>query len=132
MEKPAPSCGSLKRTVKSTMAAETMAFLEAAEHAMLLRQLLSEILDIESANIPIVCCIDSKQVHDAVNSTKTCEDKRNQIDIKALREMIENKEIEATRKVSSENNLADCLTKETAPADKLMRVISGATTLNIE
>jgi len=122
----------LKRTVKSAMAAETMAFLEAAEHAMLLRQLLSEILDIESANIPIVCCIDSKQVHDAVNSTKTCEDKRNQIDISALREMIENKEIEATRKVSSENNLADCLTKETAPADKLMRVISGATTLNIE
>ena len=108
------------------MAAETMAFLEAAEHAMLLRQLLSEIIDVETANIPIVCCIDSKQVHDAVNSTKSCEDKRNQIDISALREMIENREIETPRKVSSENNLADCLTKETAPADKLMRVISGA------
>ena len=78
----------LKRVVKSAMAAETIALLEAAEHAMLLKTVLLEIHGItDSSCFPISCFIDSKQTHGAVTSTNVIEDKRSLIDVCAIRQM---------------------------------------------
>ena len=115
----------LRRVVKSAMAAETMALIEAAEHAMLLRELLCKITATQTSTFPIVCFTDSKSLKEAAYSTKAIEDKRLQIDISSLREMIQEKDIDEIRHVQAVDQLADCLTKSTAPSDKLLRVLGG-------
>ena len=66
----------LKRAVKSSMAAETMAMLEGAEYAVLLKALITEIYALDDTQIPITCIIDNKSLSDAVSSAKIIEDKR--------------------------------------------------------
>ena len=112
----------LKRVAKSAMAAETMAFLEAAEYATLLKCLVCEMYNIQQ--IPIVCVTDNKSLYQSSSSSSVIEDKRVYIDICAIREMIEKGDIEI-RLTPSKDNLADCLTKETASSEKLLRVLAG-------
>ena len=119
----------LKRVVKSPMAAETMAFLEAAEQALLLKAVLVEIHDIET--LPIICVTDNKSLYDAATNSTTLEDKRLYVDMCAVREMIEENEIQI-RLTTSANQLADCFTKGTASSDRLLQVLSGAEVVNIE
>ena len=115
----------LKRVVKSAMAAETMSLIEAAEHAMLVKALILEIFNLKEA-VPIVCLSDNKSLIDAATSTKVLEDKRLHIDMCSLREMISNQDIKYIKWVSSNDQLADCLTKATASAEKLLQVMAGS------
>ncbi len=116
----------LKRVVKSAMAAETMALLEATEHAMLLKSVLLDIYNINDTScFPISCFIDSKQTHDAVTSTNVIEDKRTLIDVCAIRQMLEKGEIAAVNWISKDKQLADPLTKCTASSELLIQVLSG-------
>lgn len=112
----------LKRVVKSAMGAETMALLEGAEHAMLIRALIKEIF---SVDIPIICISDNKSLVEAVKNTNVIEDKRLYIDICALREMVEKGEIGELILTKSSDQIADCLTKGTASAENLLRILSG-------
>jgi len=112
----------LKRVVKSAMGAETMALLEGAEYVMLIKTIIKEITLID---LPIICISDNKSVVDAINSTSVLEDKRLYIDICALRQMIERKELNRIILTTSQNQLADCLTKATASSQKLIQVLSG-------
>jgi len=112
----------LKRVVKSAMGAETMALLEGAEYVMLIKTIIKEITLID---LPIICISDNKSVVDAINSTSVLEYKRLYIDICALRQMIERKELNRIILTTSQNQLADCLTKATASSQKLIQVLSG-------
>ena len=57
----------LKRVVKSTLTAETLAFQEAIEAAIMTKTVFLEILNVDAHNqIPRI-----KSLHDAVYSTKT-------------------------------------------------------------
>ena len=109
----------LKRVVKSAMAAETMALLEGAEYAMLMKVLIKEITRVD---VPITCITDNKSLCEAVKGTSVIEDKRLYIDICSLRQMLVNGEICVTL-TSSKEQLADCLTKGTASSDNLLRVL---------
>lgn len=112
----------LKRVVKSAMGAETMALLEGAEHAILIKAL---ILEITCIDLPLICISDNKSLVTAVKSTKVIEDKRLYIDICALRQMVQREEIAELHLTTSKEQLADCLTKGTASPDKLLQVLSG-------
>ena len=107
------------------MAAETMAMLESAEYAVLLKALITEIYALDDTQIPITCIIDNKSLSDAVVSTKIIEDKRLYVDICSLRDMLSHKEINEVKWTTSDKQLADCLTKGTASPEHLMQVIAG-------
>ena len=110
----------LKRVVKSAMAAETLSLQQASEHAMLLQALIHELYAFDKSLTPIVCVIDNKQLHESLFSTNVVEDKRLHIDICGLQQSLERKDIHDAKRVASVNQLADCLTKETASTDRLM------------
>ena len=63
----------LKRVVKSTLTAETLALQEVIEAAIMIKAMFLEILNVDAHNqiLPIKCVTDSKPLHDAVCSTKT-------------------------------------------------------------
>ena len=78
----------LKRVVKSTLTAETLALQEAIELAIMIKCMLLDILKIEYNNktLPIKCITDSKSLHDAVYSSKEVTEKRLRIELCAIRE----------------------------------------------
>ena len=115
----------LKRVVKSAMAAETMSFIEAVEHALFYKAILQEIYNCDKSKFPIICVSDNKSLIESAASTKVLEDKRLQIDICSIREMLQNQEIKSINWVPSQDQLADCMTKATASSGKLMEVIVG-------
>ena len=72
----------LKRIVKSTLTAETLALEEVIEVAYIIRCLLLEILKLEQQNqiLPIKCITDSNFLHNAVYSSKALTEKRLKIE----------------------------------------------------
>ena len=115
----------ISRVVKSTLAAETLALLEAAENAYFLKRLLESMLCIpDSEGLEIVCLTDNKSIVQHVNkSTKSVCDFRLRVDVACLRDMLQRREIASISWVSSENQLADCLTKSTASCKNLLKAL---------
>ena len=111
----------LKRVVKSTLTAETLALQEAIELAIMIKCMLLDILKIEYNNktLPIKCITDGKFLHDAVYSSKEVTEKRLKVELCAIRESLEKDEVTSVLWTNSKNQLADCLTKEGASRDKL-------------
>ena len=84
----------LKRVVKSTLSAETLALEEALESCFMIRSLLCEVLNNEMHHVifPIYCYTD-KSLVEMVNSTKTLTEKELKVHIRIIREMIEKHEV---------------------------------------
>ena len=112
----------LRRVVKSTFAAETMALLEGAETAVYLARILEEITGCEK--IPITCLVDNKSLVDALRSSNKIEDTRLRVDIAVLDDMISRKEICEVNWVDTTHQLADCLTKRGVSPERLRAAIS--------
>ena len=111
----------LKRVVKSTLAAETMALLEGAEVGVYLAHILKEIL---MCDIKVSCLTDNKSLFDALHSTKKVDDKRLRIDIAVLLDMIKRKEVSSVSWIDTHKQLADCLTKGGASPQRLRAALS--------
>ena len=112
----------IRRVVKSTLAAETLALADAAETAVYITHIIRELIG--SVNIPIVCYTDNKSLVDVLESKKNVDDKRLRIDLSVLRDMIHKKEISSIQWVSTSGQLANCLTKRGASAVQLRAAIS--------
>lgn len=115
----------IKRIVKSTLAAEALALDEAADSCFYLKTLLQEITG-QNTGYPITLKTDSRNLHDAVHSTKTIEDRRLKVDICSLRQKLANEEIKSIQWVNKEMQIADCLTKLEAPTSKMIEVLRGS------
>ena len=78
----------IKRVVKSTIAAETLELLEAAEHCFFIRTVLCEIYKLNAKEdvLPAHLLTDNNSLYEAAYSTKTLSDKRLKIDICIIRE----------------------------------------------
>ena len=111
----------IKRVVKSTLAAETLSLVEAAENAFLLAKFIEEVLP-HTYRLKITCFTDSKGLYDAVNTTNTINDKRLRIEMAIVREMVENSEIAWIKK---EYQLADVFTKSGASSELLIEVLKN-------
>ena len=83
----------LKRVVSSSLAAECLTAVDAAETSFLLRNKLEEMMCLDSHTLKISILSDNKSLVQAVHKTTSLENKRLQIDINVLREMIEKQEI---------------------------------------
>ena len=111
----------LRRVARSTIAAETLAAVEGCESSSLLSTQIAEVMNIPK--IPITIVTDNESLANAVRSTTSVEEKRLRIDISAIREMLNTKEISAVTWVPTKLQLADCLTKQGAKTDNLLAVI---------
>ena len=107
----------LKRVVKSTLAAETMALLEGAEASIYILGMLKQLLS--DCEIKIQCMTDNKSLYEALLSSKQVEDKRLRIDISVLDDLLARSEIEKVLWVCGANQLADALTKKGVATEKL-------------
>ena len=114
----------LKRTPKSTLAAETIAMVEAMESALITSKLLSEILYNEEKSIPIEAVTDNYSLFEAAHSTTSGTDRRLRIELSILREGISRNEFKL-KWVKSGDQLADCFTKKGSDPRNLVRRITG-------
>ena len=111
----------IKRVVRSSLAAEALSLQSALEDALYHQSIIQELLGKQS--VPkITAIIDSQSLHDAVNSTKLVNDKRLRIDLGAIKQSIERKEVDLHWYPGS-FQLANCLTKRGAPSQELLDVI---------
>ena len=114
----------IRRVVKSSMAAETLALIEGIESAILMRNLLSEILFNNKKMINIEAVTDSKSVFDSAYATNQILDKGLRVNMSVLREFITLKEIEI-RWVPTNQQLANVLTKTGCDALQIIERITS-------
>ena len=113
----------IRRIVKSTIAAETLALLDVAQAGVYYRHILLELLNVA----PVVkCFVDNRSLVEALHSTKLVEDKHLRIDIAALKNLLENRDISSVSWVQSSLQLADVLTKHGASSAPLLEAIQSA------
>ena len=117
----------MKRVARSTLAAETLAAVDACDSALLLSSQIAEIMNIKPLPRNIT---DNEPLVNASRSTTSVQEKRLRVDISVLREMIDRREIEPLSWVSTEYQLADCLTKQGAKVDNLIAAIKQETRLD--
>ena len=106
--------------MRSTLAAETLAAAEAADHAILIKTVLEETLGVMIP--PISIMVDNKSLCESVKSTGMLAEKRLLVEMASLRELQETKQINVEW-VSTQNQLADCLTKAGANRQTLIDIL---------
>ena len=112
----------LRRVVKSTIAAETMALIEGAEAAVYIAQILSCVTS--HTKLKVFCYVDNKSLVDSLNSIKRVDDKRLRIDLAVIENMVISGEISKVSWIPSKQQLADCLTKRGVSTECLRSTIS--------
>lgn len=108
-----------RRVVRSAMAGEVYAFTAALDEAFTIRYDLEELY---RQRIPLLMLTDSKQLFDVVTRTSHPTEKRLLIDIAAAREAYNRQDLSNVGLVTSEDNMADGLTK-TKPCAALDRLL---------
>ena len=113
----------LKRITKSALATEIMAVGEAADAGILVANMLKEIHRLKE--LPkVVVKTDSKSLIDNLKTTNTVEDMSMRVNVARLRQMVEMNEV-AMEWVPTEMQLADVMTKKTASATLLRKVLEN-------
>ena len=116
----------IRRVVKSTLAAETLALVEALDMALYLGSILSEILHrSNSQRIPIECYVDNQSLWENTQSTKNVSEKRLRIDLASIKEMIKNEEITDIKLVTTSSQLSDCFTKRGVACNTLREILKS-------
>ena len=110
----------IKRVVRSTLAAETCSAVNGLDAAYFISKIIQEMLGYP---IPIVAYTDNKPLHKNVHSTTMVQEHRLRIDMAAIREMLSNQELHAFSWVDNSKQLADCLTKRGANSLTLLSVL---------
>jgi hypothetical protein len=108
----------VRRVVKSTIAAECLAAVEAAEMTLFLAAFIKDLFQATDIVKTHVYC-DNKNLVNSVYSSTNVEDKRLLIDISVLRDLVQRKELTEFSWVDTKLQLADVLTKKGA-SDKLL------------
>ena len=116
----------IRRVVKSTLAAETLAMVDLAEACVFYRKLLLELVNLQDVkeNIPIICKTDNSSLFDAAHSTTQIQDKRLRIEMSILREMLNKSELKSMRWIPTDLQIADSLTKKGVPSFKILGYVS--------
>ena len=112
----------IRRVVKSTIAAETLALVDGLYMAYYIGSIISELLfrKVRCNVIPIDCYIDNKSLYDNIHSTKLVHEKRLRIDIASIKEMVQEGVIKKLEWVPNHWQLADSLTKRGASTRHLL------------
>ena len=114
----------IRRVVKSTLAAETLAASDAIDNAYYLSEILSEILFRNNRDISIRLMVDNKSLFDNVYSVKNVSEKRLRIDIAIIKELVSEDRL-VLEWVETKCQLADVLTKKGVNPVKLNNVLQS-------
>ena len=112
----------IKRVVRSTLSAETLAMADACDVAIYLRYLVEELFP---SKVPIICISDNKSLVEGSKTTNKPEEARLQVELSALREMVERKEISMIW-TESNNQLSDVMTKVGSSPKQLLSIMRNA------
>ena len=115
----------IKRVVKSTLAAETLAAQDGVDRAYLLSTILKELIG-RTTSIQTILFTDSKSLYDTVGTSNMIKDQKLLVDMCALRESNERKEVEFCW-IPTEEQIADSLTKAGASNKLMIDVVSKGT-----
>ena len=115
----------LRRVCRSTEAAEGMSLADGMEHAVLLRSVLSHVLNFSNETIKVICVTDHEGLRNNVCNVlnPNVKDKRLKLEIAIIRESLFLGEVDDLLLCSSQEQLADCLTKRGASGQKLLQVL---------
>ena len=113
----------LKRKVISSLAGEALAMAGTIGEIVYTKAILSQILGRRMDQVPVIIVTDSKNLEEAVHSTKLVEDPWLIPDIAIIKEAMEQGTVAEVKRVSSEEMLANCLTKQGASAEGLLTVM---------
>ena len=120
----------VRRVVKSTIAAETLALLDAAEAGIYYSVLLAQVMGIPERDIPVRCFVDNRSIAEAVHSTTAVEDKLLRINVAVLRDLLHSQRLTSVEWVRSTQQLADVLTKKGVCPRPLLSVIGECSVLH--
>ena len=109
--------------MKSTLAAEALALVDAAQAEVFLAHLASEVMYTSGNLQPVKCYADNRSLVESLCCTKSVEDKHLQIKISVLRDMINNGKIAEVSWVQTSKQLANALTKAGASTSSLTAVM---------
>ena len=113
----------LKRKVISSLAGEALAMAGTIGEIVYTKSILSQIFGKRISEVPVIIITDSKNLEEVVRSTSLVDDPWLIPDIAIIKEAVEDGTVTAVRRVSSEEMLANCLTKQGASAEGLMKVM---------
>ena len=99
----------LKRVARSTLMAETFACIEGIDCSLLCAKILGDLTNVD--NVKVYCYTDNSSLIESIYSTKYVSDKRLRLEIGYLKEIVA-KEGVLMRWISTDKQLADCMTKE--------------------
>jgi hypothetical protein len=122
-----------KRVTRSVLASEILAMSDGVDKALVIASTISQILqELSLPPIPIVVCTDSYSLYECLVKLGSTKEKRLMIDIMALRESYERREILEIRWINGQDNPADAMTKKD-PNNSLSTLIdSNHLTIRIE
>ena len=109
----------IKRVVKSTQAAETLAFQEGIEAVIVIMQVIAELLP--NKTLKILAKTDKKGLVESLNSTKQVTERVLRINIASIKQFVEEHNI-GVQWIPADFMLADCMTKRGASGEHLLEV----------
>ena len=114
----------IRRVVKSTLAAETLAASHSVDMCYYLGSVLSEVLFHEHDKnvIPICCYVDNHSLVENVHSMKNVSEKRLRIDLATLKQLVQEGYV-IMKWIRSDLQLVDCLTKKGVNTFKLLNIL---------
>jgi hypothetical protein len=103
-----------KRVTRSVLASEVYGMVAGVDMAYALASTLRQITThLNLPAIPTIVCTDSYSLYECLVKLGTTKEKRLMIDIMALRQSYERRELQEVRWINGEDNLADSFTKRT-------------------
>ena len=100
-----------KRVTRSVPASELHGMVHGIDIAMAIQSTLDRILKSLQTSLPTVVCTDSRSLYDCMVKLGTTTEKRLMIDVMAVREAYERRELSEFRWIEGPDNPADAMTK---------------------
>ena len=125
------SARKIRRVVKSTFAAETLAAVDAVEDGIYLSSIIQEAFRV---NMPLHLFVDSKSLVDKLSSTHVTPptEKRLVIDLALIKSAVENGDLNRIEWVPRALQLADALTKDNRQAGEALQKTINEGTMPVE
>ena len=111
------------RKVTSSLAGETLAMVATIGEMVYIKATLQQLYGRRIEKLPTVIVTDSRNLTEAIASTSLVGDSWLRTDIAVIQEAVERGAVTRVKWVSSEDNLANCLTKAGAMAAGLLEVL---------
>ena len=117
--------GKIKRIVDSTLECECLALVDGLKQAVYVREMIEEIFALDEKSVPVKAVVDNKSTVVAIHLTAPVDDKKLRRDISIIKQMLSEKEISSVSWCPGKEQLADCMTKRTAPVFNLLSVFQS-------